>query len=79
MVTHRTAFVGGGVTQGASDAEKERFKRNEQIETIKDERIAIHYVIDGEFGPGSPANAAVRREFGLPPNRLFNAVKRKSA
>jgi hypothetical protein len=36
-------------------------------------------VIEGEFGPGDPANAAVRREFGLPPNRPFNAVRRKAA
>jgi hypothetical protein len=69
------------VTQGSSDsdAEKERFKWNKQIEDIKDERIAIQYVIDGAFGPADPANAAVRREFDLPPNRPFNAVKRKAA
>jgi hypothetical protein len=48
----RTAFGGGGVTQGSSesDAEQERFKRNQLIEEIKDERVEIQFVIDGESG-----------------------------
>ena len=81
MTGHRTAYVGGNVTQGSGDskAEEERFKRDQQIEDIKDERIAIQYVIDGAFGPGDLASAAVRREFGLSPNRPFNAVRRQSA
>ena len=80
-VSSLLSTVSGGVTQGSSesDAEQERFKRNELIEEIKDERIAIQYVVDGAFGPAEPANAAVRREFGLPPNRPFNAVRRKAA
>ena len=81
MTTHRTVAVTGSVTQNKTEAEaeKERFKRDQQIEDIKDERIAIQYVIDGAFGPGDPANAAARREFGLSPNRPFNAVRRQSA
>ena len=81
MAADRTAYVGGNVTQGSSDskAEEERFKRDQQIDDIKDERIAIQYVIDTEFGPGEAANASVRRQFGLPANRPFNAVRRKAA
>jgi hypothetical protein len=81
MTAHRQAYVGGKVTQGASesDAQKERLARDAQIEAIKDFRIEIQYAIDAEYGPGDPVNAPVRREFDLPVNRPFNAVKRKGA
>ena len=69
------------VTQGSSEAQarNERIKRDQQIEAIKDERIQLQHVIDGEFPPGEPANVTVRREFDLPANRPFNALKRKAA
>jgi len=81
MGEHRKAYVGANVAQGATDsnAQNERIKRDQQIEAIKDERIELQYVIDGEFPPGDPANVAVRGEFDLPANRPFNAVKRKAA
>jgi hypothetical protein len=81
MDEHRKAYVGVNVTQGSTDAqaEAERLKRDQQIEAIKDTRIEIQYVIDGEFPPGDPASAAVRREFDLPANRPFNAVRRNAA
>ena len=81
MTDHRKAYVGGNVTQGSSeaDAQANRLARDAQIESIKDFRIEIQYAIDAEYGPGDPANAPVRREFDLPVNRPFNAVKRKSA
>jgi len=72
---------GVNVTQGSSEAQarNERIKRDQQIEAIKDERIQLQHVIDGEFPPGEPANVTVRREFDLPANRPFNALKRKAA
>jgi hypothetical protein len=81
MDEHRTAYVNVNVTQSSQDAraQEERMKRDKQIEAIKDERIELQYVIDGEFAPSNPANAAVRRQFDLPPDRPFNAVKRKSS
>jgi hypothetical protein len=81
MGEHRKAYVGANVTQGAtgSKAQDERIKRDQQIEAIKDERIELQYVIDGEFAPGDPANVATRGEFDLSPNRPFNALKRKAA
>lgn len=81
MDEHRKSCVTRNVAQNSTGtkARAERLKRDQQIEAIKDECIQIQYVIDGEFPPGDPASAAVRREFDLPLKRPFNAVKRKAA
>ena len=81
MEEHRANYVNADVSQGSADANSEaaHTERNKQIEEIKDERVELQYVIDGEFPPGDPASAAVRRQFDLPANRPFNAIRRKAA
>lgn len=81
MEEHRANYVNADVSQGSADANSEAAytERNKQIEEIKDERVELQYVIDGEFPPGDPASAAVRRQFDLPATRPFNAIRRKAA
>jgi hypothetical protein len=81
MDEHRSAYIGVDVLQSSQDAkaQKERMARDKLIEEINDERIELQYVIESEFPSSNPDNAAVRRQFDLPPTRPFNAIKRKSS
>ena len=78
LTANKDAYVQANATQGSQDSQAmaERLKRNYQIESIKDRRIAIQYAIDGAYPYTDPQNAPVRSEFELSPNRPFNAVKR---
>jgi len=81
MTGSRKSYVEVNVTQGTQEvqAQKDRIKRDEFIDEIKDARIEIQYAIEAEYPPTKPENAAVRQLFDLPANRPFNAIKRQSA
>jgi hypothetical protein len=49
------------------------------VKTIKDRRLEIQFAADGAWPPGQPGNAAIRREFGLPPDRFLSVRRRKAA
>jgi hypothetical protein len=46
--------------------------RTALVKAIMDERIAVQYAADAEWPYTNKANAGIRREFFLPPDRPFN-------
>jgi hypothetical protein len=77
----RSEFMAAGDLQGSkqSAASAAREARRALVRTIKDRRLEIQYAADGAWPPGQPGNAAIRREFGLPPDRFLSVRRRKAA
>lgn len=81
LAAARAGFMSYGTEQGskASAASGARAARKQLVATIKDRRLELQYAADGAWPPGTPGNAAIRREFGLPPNRFLSVRRKKAA
>jgi len=71
----RTAYVSTNSDQSGSqsDATTARKGLEVMVKAITDKRIAVQYAADAEWPYTDKANAGIRREFFLPPDRPFNA------
>jgi hypothetical protein len=49
------------------------------VATIKDRRLELQFAADSAWPPGVAGNAAIRREFGLPPDRFLSVRRKKAA
>jgi hypothetical protein len=65
-----TAHLPGRGAQ--SDATTARTGLDVMVKAIMDKRIAVQYAADAEWPHPNKANAGIRREFFLPPDRPFN-------
>jgi hypothetical protein len=81
LAATRLEFMAAGNSQASkkSAASAAREARKELVQTIKDRRLEIQFAADGAWPPGQPGNAAIRREFGLPPDRFLSVRRRKAA
>ena len=81
LATARSGFMSFGNEQGSkqSAASGARDARKQLVATIKDRRLELQYAADGAWPPGQPGNAAIRREFGLPPDRFLSVRRKKAA
>jgi len=81
LATARSDFMSYGNEQGSkqSAASGARDARKQRVATVKDRRLELQYAADGAWPPGVPGNAAIRREFGLPPNRFLSVRRKKAA
>ena len=61
-----------GQTESQSDATTARKALEVMVKAITDKRIAAQYAADAEWPYTDKANAGIRREFFLPPDRPFN-------
>ncbi len=74
LTTLRTAYVNSKSPQmtARTAAVSDRKAVADLVKSITDRRIALQYAVDAEWPYSNPANAGIRTEFGLPPNRPFN-------
>jgi hypothetical protein len=81
LATARSDFMAFGNEQGSkqSAASGARDARKQLVATIKDRRLELQFAADGAWPPGTPGNAAIRREFGLPPDRFLSVRRKKTA
>jgi hypothetical protein len=61
-------------TSAQSDKVKGHFALGVLVKSINDRRRLVQYAVDGEWPFDDAANAPIRREFGIPPNRPFVPV-----
>ena len=74
LAAAREAYVNAGQAQMSAKTEAATGRINvvAQLKAIGDERRAIQYAAEGLWPATDPANAPIRREFQLPPDRAFN-------
>ena len=77
----RLQYMAADSMQGskATAASSAREARKELVQTIKDRRLEIQFAADAAWPPGETGHAAIRREFGLPPERFLSVRRRKAA
>ena len=68
------AYKGGDSTQSGaqSDASGKRLSLDDLMALINKDRRKILFAVDAEWSSTKPANAAIRTEFGLSPNRPYS-------
>ena len=81
MAATRLQYLAADSIQGskATAASSAREARTALVRTIKDRRLEIQFAADAAWPPGETGHAAIRRGFGLPPDRFFSVGKRKAA
>ena len=74
LKTLRAAYAAAGDGQGGtqSKASQEREAVEAAVQNITDRRVQIQYAAEGIWQSDNEANAPIRREFQLPPDRPFN-------
>jgi hypothetical protein len=74
LKTALAAYKGGDSTQSGaqSDASGKRLSLDDLMALVNKDRRKILFAVDGEWSSTIPANAAIRIEFGLPPNRPYS-------
>lgn len=75
MQNARTAWINArnAQTNEKSDAKTVRSQRDAEVASITDRRIQIQLAADAHWPAGVAANAGIRGEFLLEPNRALNA------
>jgi hypothetical protein len=72
LAAYTTAWSAQASAQ--SDKVKGHFALGVLVKSINVRRRLVQYAVDGEWPYDDAANAPIRREFGIPPNRPFVAV-----
>ena len=78
LAAARSQFMSAETAQGSKQAAATgaREARKQLVESIKDRRIEIQFAADAAWPPGQPGHGAIRREFGLPPDRFLSSRRR---